>query len=257
VTAFNALLLFSVLLGPARAEGGTPVNPGKNSSSFTLDFDPALFEPASRLEENHRGFVEWIRSRIDPDPYRLLRRQKELYSRHGFESEVPKFDLVLERQLGAISGLSRLDALLMSFHFDRYSPRAPAEFLALILRKEDKLKIHYVSSGDPFVSDEPSIEKDLEDGWRLLIHLHNHLFFFDNPEDIAGTVVPSGDPTFGDVGTYRRWAKRLGYPFQVRITNGIDTWAAPSRELSRLDPKQERPAKPELGAMGRLIQGFR
>ncbi|MFA5140115.1 MAG: hypothetical protein WC728_12860 [Elusimicrobiota bacterium] len=193
--------------------------------------------PFTGTDAAYESFSRSVRERVDPEPYALLRRQRAIYERAGFSEELPKFDDVIEGRLGRIRPINRLEAAVLMLHQQRFGRES--EFEAFILRNaQGRLRVYY--NGGPELSPPSApavrkrVEADAAAGWRLAFHLHNHPFLFSNPaEDFAGTTIPSGGASFGDVSTYLRDAKNLGLGGAL-ITNGFHTLELGPSDFDRL-----------------------
>lgn len=195
------------------------------------------FEPETlpQLE----AFRAWAAGRTDVDPYALLRRQHRLYERLGL-ADREKLRLVLSRNAGRVEPMSCLEALLFSEHQARFPVQGYTEFLAVVLAKGGRLRVYLLSSGEtqgaaPHLSHvRAELDADRARGWTLELHLHNHPFNFENESgDIGGSLAPSGEARWGDIGTLLSLMREQGLR-EGAITNGFDTAYYGRQDLERL-----------------------
>jgi len=161
----------------------------------------------------------------------------------GYPNMQRRFDLVISGQAGAIERATCLENLLIAEHTARFPLKQyPSEFMAFVLRDAtygSRLRI-YFSSGDgkstnygPPVSIEilSAVERDIEQGWIVLFHLHNHPFMLNAlPDFLGGTVVPSD----GDLQAYELWSQ-IYFLREARITNGFSTIRIADTDLKMLE----------------------
>lgn len=185
------------------------------------------------------AFRAWASVRTDTDAFALLRRQHELYRRLGL-ADAEKVRLILSRSAGRVAPMSCLELLLFADHQARFPVQHYTEFLAFTLRKEGRLRVYAISSGERTGSVggtdrvRPFIEADRARGWTVAQNLHNHPFNFDNPSgDIGATLVPSGEAGWGDIGTFRRQFADWSLA-DAAITNGFDTVHLSAGDVARL-----------------------
>lgn len=185
-----------------------------------------------------RTFRESISERVNVDPIYLLEKQLEIFRR--FIPDSPFNDLtakIISGEIGRIEGVSCLEESILEAHLRKFGPAR--EFSAIVLEKDDDhgplSKVHIHSNGDFGVNNsrefDRRIQADIDVGWKMVIHLHNHLFVFDNPYgDIAGTTVPSE----GDLSYYQKLRRKFGLK-QAWITNGFNTVKIEIDELESTD----------------------
>jgi hypothetical protein len=129
----------------------------------------------------------------------------------------------------------------LNFHFSQFGPET--EFSAYILEKEGQRLVHVQTMVQSFVADDDffadKVEPDIAAGFRLIAHLHNHPFFFQNKSgDVAGTLVASGpDCRF----FLSLMADHPG--MKAIITNGFHSNEFSLEEVQRCDREKNRPAK--------------
>lgn len=180
-------------------------------------------------------YVEYKKSiseKTNTEPYYLIKIQRDIFEK-GMPKALPMFDLILNRDIGTIRDISVLEAFLMTEHLSLNGSKG--EFGAFILKAKDSaLKIYFVSNSEPSASFSKSIytslEKDLNEGYTLYAHLHNHPFNFNNPYgDIAGTTVPSPP----DRNIYNDFKTKYGLK-NAFLTNGFSTIAIPDSQFEYL-----------------------
>jgi hypothetical protein len=167
----------------------------------------------------------------------LIDRQRQIFAAlpNEWNGEAENSRLLLEGIVGGIKPMTCLEAMLWKWQNHRYPMlEFPTEFGAFILKRDNILRI-YLSSSDIVgarIRHElmELIQKDLESGYELLAHLHNHPFLFDRKigdrmwtmeetiDDIAGALAPS----MTDVSFYRGIRDTYGLK-EAWITNGIET----------------------------------
>ena len=185
-------------------------------------------------------FQDWVRSKVDPDQMTLLARQRKLYFEHFGSEAVYSFDLLLNKKAGDIQPISCLEALLLTEQAKLHPlEKTQTEFQAFVLLNKSvnppQLKVYFASGTDLFAPSVlpflPLIHSDVQNGWRVSFHVHNHPFTFDNPAgDIAGTTIPSGDRNSGDVKVFIDLRAQVGL-LEARITNGFNTVHVKSGEF--------------------------
>lgn len=198
------------------------------SFAWTLSDNDSWLSPYDGSDPLYRRFASAARSSFDARPLALLRRQRALFKRHGLP--IAALDWALERR-ASLRQLNRLEATLFLAHWRDKDP-ARREFQAFILRRPGSYRVYFTQSDahrawpwSPKVK--VMIRANLDAGWTLFAHLHNHPFFFDNPSgDIAGTPAPSGQ----DAALYRELAVAARLQ-RAWITNGLDTLEIPVAEF--------------------------
>lgn len=206
---------------------------------FTLD-ELALYSHYTATKT--KSFVDFqrgVRELVeDVDPISLLKRQKIDYAKSNFHNEVRLFDLIINRKLGKISPISCLQSELLAEHLSWQKSKLPEnEFQAYILSHDVKrphYKIYFLSGVDvmppSFEFIEERLKKDLEEGWQVVTHLHNHPFFLADPKGhIAGTTIPSQ----GDRTSYYNDKTTMGLK-KSWITNGFSTITVDESEFLTL-----------------------
>jgi hypothetical protein len=157
--------------------------------------DPALWQkdfPA------FPSFQQYEQSLIDHfgqaklDSVRLARSQKT--GAYGTSGDQNNAQLVLDGKAGAIRPINCLEAHLLNFQLQRFPLfDHPTEFGAFILKKDSLLRIYYSASDQPWPPKDhiiqPKIDQDIQNGWKLFGHLHNH--YNSAEEDYLGVLAPS------------------------------------------------------------------
>jgi hypothetical protein len=167
----------------------------------------------------------------------LMDRQRQIFAAmpEEWKGEADNSMLVLDGTVGKIEPMTCLEAMIWKWQNNRFLMISyPTEFGAFILKRNTDLRI-YLSSSDIVgarIRSEvlESIQTDIESGFELLAHLHNHPFLFDRSigdrmwtmeetiDDIAGALAPS----MTDVSFFRGIRDRYGLQ-EAWITNGIET----------------------------------
>jgi len=186
----------------------------------------------------YQSWVQDVRSRVNIDPFFLLKRQSEFFKK-GWPEEYFFFSRIINKRMGTIRPINALEVFLMKAHAE-ISPleHNPFEFSARILKKQEqgreKVKVIFVSTTTAFVSNadvedsDRRMEELLHQGWTYAADLHNHPFFWDNETgDIAGTLIPS----FADRRHYREMARKYGLK-EGRITNGLHTISLSNKDFT-------------------------
>jgi hypothetical protein len=135
-----------------------------------------------------------------------------------------------------------LDAALFAYQHARYDELTrPTELIAMVLRKDvdgrPMLRIYFAGSDVMFppktVYGLDAAARDVADGWRLAIHLHNHTIKKRGDRPALGVPAPSTS----DVQFLRHVRDDL-HVESVWVTNGFYTAEVPA---SALDRYQTRP----------------
>ncbi len=143
--------------------------------------------------------------------------------------------LVQTDSVGIIRPINFLEAQILNYQLSRFPLLGhPTEFHGFIARNEaeNKLRIYFASSDQPWppkahiILDE--LDKEIEKGWRLIAHLHNH--YSEAKDNFLGTLAPS----LADAHYY----KMLKEEFNVEkalITNGFHTVEIKSEEFVKFE----------------------
>lgn len=214
---------------------------------WTLDNDTTLWTAHKPLEQNYKDYLNWVFSHtsmtsIDSLKSTILIREKviEEMPDSNFKITLQKSNVILRKIVnGKIGELRRLSCI-ESIPFREYV-RVPqryffmAEFIALMLMKEDQIKIltqfpnpKKLSNGGAVISKAMNDELNilLANNWRISHQLHNHPYFFDNPYgDFGGNLAPSNP----DI----KSSYEENIP-EVLITNGIDSISLKHLEIEEL-----------------------
>jgi hypothetical protein len=213
-------------------------DPAEWHGIFNLMDDPILWEPVSNdasLIQYQNSVQERTGNSVNSKT--LIDRQRKIFAAlsNEWKGEAENSMLMLEGTVGEIKPMVCLEAMLWKWQNYRFPMISyPTEFGAFILKRDTDLRI-YLSSNDivgarirPEVME--SIQTDIESGFVLFAHLHNHPFLFDRKigdrmwtmeetiEDIAGALAPS----MTDVSFYRGIRDRFGLQ-EAWITNGFET----------------------------------
>lgn len=174
-------------------------------------------------------FQKQVRARVDVDPYFLLKRQRVIFDQAGIKELLPRFDLVLQQDLVAMSFLEQIFFELHAEKMQKPLFQSFTEFGLNVLKgpRGDLILIFISNSEDATVPNsgirEKILKKYLAKGYKYKIHIHSHPFIFDNGgRDIGGTILPSGIDGFGDVPVYLKEKKNFKLE-NAWITNGFNT----------------------------------
>ena len=227
--------------------------PGERHVLYELRDRAEWREPDAEIAVAYRaGVAARLGDAIDPRS--LLARQRPIYEAlrsAGGPGDADNIATVLDhlddRQRGiSVAAASCLEALLWREADRRWSMLThPTEFGAFVLAQDGALRV-YLATVD-FVGQKmrhevtDRIRADVEAGWRLEVHLHNHPFLFDrkpgdrlwtnegNVDDVGGALAPS----MTDVQFWRSMRDDLGLRSGA-ITNGFDTARYGAAEFDRL-----------------------
>lgn len=201
---------------------------------WVLPKQEVLFSMLSPKSPTLLRYQQSIQLKTSVDPYFLLTRQMKFYP--GEQSL--KHQAVIDKKLGQIEPMNCLTALLFIEHSQKFPVEDLAtEFIALILERGKYLKIYFLSHNlgngqAPLPSLVYSeLKQDLKEGWKYKISLHNHPFMFNiSTGDIGGTVIPSGNKSYGDVHFFLQEVQHFDLQ-EVWITNGFNTIRLNQRDL--------------------------
>ena len=162
--------------------------------------------------------AELAERNVETDPLRLLERSPTDNNR-----------IVIRNAGDWIGPAGCLEMLLYGHQHGRMNTLdAPTEFTSIVLRapEGDRLRVYYytinqdgIGRMDPIV--EPAL-KDRQDGWEVLVALHNHAFHPGQPE-IDGILAPSEPDADFHVRFHAASDLREAW-----ITNGVDTVRMPA-----------------------------
>jgi hypothetical protein len=201
--------------------------------------DASFYLPAQKSLPAVLEFQIAVRKLTNVDPYFLARRQQRVFIQHDIKDALPRFDFVLKQRLFEISYLEQMLLDLHSEKIGRPLFKSYSEFGANILvGPEGQLAVIFMSNNaDATVPETEARKRILKDylakGYKFKIHLHNHPFNFDNPDDIAGTTIPSGTEDYGDVSCYLKDQKNFELE-QAWITNGFSTIRLQADQFNQL-----------------------
>ncbi len=197
-----------------------------------------LSKPSEPILDDYR---KWVEAKINPEPFALLQRQRNIFAASLFKDHLPKFDKIITQEVGLIRDANCIELLLFAKHAKRF-PRGEVdtEFNARILENDatKRMKI-YFASGHHKDGMAPSLSRfndetrqDIKNGFRVVYALHNHYFCFENETgDLAGTTLPS-DP---DIQTFTAQKDKFGLE-KIGITNGISSIEMPTDDFQKLKP---------------------
>lgn len=196
---------------------------------------PALFLPAVSASPTLARYLDAVRARVDVSQASLLERQSRHYLtgdpvRRG---EGVNGAWVLAHRERVVTKAAAIDLALLALQAERFPMlERPTEFGAFLVAKGGVLRV-YASSvdrpGGKFRREVTgAVLRDVQSGWTLRAHLHNHNFDFTHA-DIGGGVAPS----MTDVQWYRAAREEFGLP-RARITNGFDTAEIPAEVFDEL-----------------------
>jgi len=194
------------------------------------------------------AFLDTVRSRVGTlDARAILQRQVAYYaSRPDSDSqgEAANGRVVLSGSAGTLRPAYCLEALLVEAQAGRFPMAShPTEFHAFVMEREDAgrrwVRVYFAGSGAPWPPKAnllvERVDADRRDGWRAVVHLHNHPFLFSSAGDIAGANAPS----LTDVQFWRFLRDEHGIE-SARVTNGFATFEAPAASFDRLRARESR-----------------
>ena len=162
----------------------------------------------------------------------LLRKQYDDFLNSGLPeviAEAPNMLISLDSRFASLHPVTCLEALLLSQQADRgLSWETPMEFSAFLLEKADATKkfirIYYSTNDRPGGKINSKvmdlIQADLNHGWILANHLHNHNFNMSASDKV--TLVGGPSPGLSDVALYKDIQKSMGLK-SAAVTNGFNT----------------------------------
>jgi hypothetical protein len=139
---------------------------------------------------------------------------------------------------GSVRRIQCLEAALFALQDARYSQLTrPTEFVAQILRLDDRIKVYFGGSDvmfppKPFYGLE-EVAADVATGWRYWVVLHNHTLRSRDGKPALGVPAPSTS----DVQLFKGLVERLGLR-EVWVTNGMYTGIVPSENLSQFSARE-------------------
>lgn len=143
--------------------------------------------------------------------------------------------LVHTGTLGKIRKINFLEAQILNYQVSRFPMLShPTEFHGFIAnhKEEQKVRIYFCSS-DRGWPPKPNIlidqlEKDMENGWELKYHLHNH--YCDKDNNYIGILAPS----LADAQYFKMLVERFNLR-KALITNGFHTVELDPNELYKFE----------------------
>ena len=137
------------------------------------------------------------------------------------------YDIIHYKEVGEVRPINYLEAQILNYQLDRYPLFShPTEFHGFILTNDslDRVRVYYAASDAPWPpKPKPvvaAVEQDLQQGWELTIHLHNH---YEPAEDgYLGTMAPSMSDAQYFKGLSERFRGKAAH-----ITNGFHTVVLP------------------------------
>lgn len=142
--------------------------------------------------------------------------------------------LVQSKKIGIIRKINFLEANLFAYQLNKYSLFShPTEFHGIILLNEklNLIRIYFAAS-DQLWPPKPkiileAIQKDIQNGWSFLYHLHNHY------EPAANNYIGILAPSMTDSQFYNFLNKDFGLE-NISITNGIHTVLINKKDFKHL-----------------------
>lgn len=148
---------------------------------------------------------------------------QELNPKNDTNDILNNYNLIHQGFLGKIKPISFAEAQLLNFQISRYPLLShPTEFHGFILQNETTNKVRfYLGASDQPWPPKPApiieqVEKDLENGWKMKFHLHNH--YEPKEDNYLGVMAPSK----ADAHYFKALRGRFHLP-EARITNGFTT----------------------------------
>lgn len=154
-----------------------------------------------------------------------------------WEREATNAELAFSGNAGRVRPIRCLEAILFAYQNARYSQLSqPTEFIASILRKRvngrSVLRVYVGSGSSMFPAKEfyglDLVERDVADGWRFWVMLHNHTVQRNAGKPALGTPTLSTS----DADFVRALAETLGLE-NAWVTNGFFTAEIPSTAFGR------------------------
>jgi hypothetical protein len=139
---------------------------------------------------------------------------------------------------GEVRPVRCLEAALFALQNTRASQLTrPTEFIAHILRKDDRLKVYFGASDVMFVPKNVygvgEVAGDVAAGWQYWVVLHNHPLQALNGKPALGVPAPSTS----DVQFLKGFAQRLGLR-EAWVTNGVFTGVVTSENVSQFRARE-------------------
>jgi len=143
--------------------------------------------------------------------------------------------LVHTGSIGRIRKINYLESEILNYQINRFPMFShPTEFHGFIMKneKEGKIRVYFASSDTEWppkpgvIIDE--LEKEINRGWKLIGHLHNH--FCKKDKDYVGILAPS----LADA-QYYKWLKADFKLEKALITNGFHTVEIESKDFEKFE----------------------
>jgi hypothetical protein len=138
---------------------------------------------------------------------------------------------------GEVRPIRCLEAALFALQDARYSELTrPTEFIAHILRRDDRLKLYFAASDQMFPPKHfyglEKVSADVTAGWEYWVVLHNHTVRALDGKPALGMPAPSTS----DVQMFKGLVEDLGLR-EVWVTNGLYTGIVRSENLGQFDSR--------------------
>lgn len=215
---------------------------------WTLNNDGRLWVAHKPLEKNYKDYLNWVFTHTSMTSIDSLKKYS-LVTGRAIEQETDdsnykislqkSYEMVQKIINGKIGKLHRLSCV-ESIPFREYI-RLPqrylffSEFYTLILKRDYEIKIisQFInpkqisfSGSGPNKTFNDELSFLLENNWKVTHALHNHPYYFDNPNgDFGGNLGPS-EPDI--IHSFKE-----SFP-EVLITNGIDSISLKQPEVKEL-----------------------
>jgi hypothetical protein len=191
-----------------------------------LPDDPAYLAYRAAIREAGGDVMRPVADEPEPDDA----QQREVVRRERLNAEV-----AYSGRAGSIRPIHCLEALLFAYQNNRYSQiEHPTEFLASIVRKDvagrPMLRVFFSASDMMFPPKAfygfDEIEKQMAEGWRHWVLLHNHTVQSNQGRVALGVPAPSTS----DIHLFRNLSRDRGLD-QAWVTNGFFTIEVPARDF--------------------------
>lgn len=206
---------------------GEAHKPGSRLLQFwDMEDRPILWSPASPQSSGHGDFAAKLERRVaETDALKLLA-----------QSPTANNKLVAANFRRWIHPATCLEKLLQGTQHQRLDTFAtPTEFASFVLRSQRRLRIYYYTvNQDGIGSMTPltdPVRRDLKEGWRVLLALHNHNF---HPGQPGLNGIPA--PSVPDAHFTNAVGKELGLQ-EAWITNGVNTARIPAAAFADFEHK--------------------
>jgi hypothetical protein len=158
--------------------------------------------------------------------------ERDLWRREDFNAALMYGDA------GEVRRIRCLEAALFAVQDARYSQLTqPTEFIANILRRDDRFKIYFGASDTMFpptsVHGFEQVASDIAAGWQYWVILHNHTVRMHDGKPALGMPAPSTN----DVQLFRALITKFGLR-EVWVTNGLYTGVVSSENLGRFSTRE-------------------